>query len=111
VELTSIEVFARTNVIYIGIGAGGSELADLHTAMNSAALAFVEPYEYHPHITLAQDITPERVAETIALARLRWEEYQGPRAFRAERAVFVQNTIDNCWVDLAEYSLGAVAVR
>jgi 2'-5' RNA ligase len=111
VELTSIEVFQRTEVIYIGIGGGGSELADLHAAMNSGALAFAEPYEYHPHITLAQEIPHERVEELTALARRRWEEYEGPRTFRAERAVFVQNTVDNCWVDLAEYLLGAVAVR
>ena len=42
------------------------------------------------------------------LARRRWAEFRGPRTFRAERAVFVQNTHDNCWVDLAEYTLGSV---
>ena len=47
----------------------------------------------------------------VELARRRWAEYRGPRTFRAERAVFVQNTAGNCWVDLAEYSLGAVLVR
>jgi hypothetical protein len=31
--------------------------------------------------------------------------------FQAERTVFVQNTLDNCWRDLAESSLGAVVVR
>jgi len=111
VELTSIEVFERTEVIYIGIGAGATELCDLHGAMNSSALEFDEPYVYHPHITLAQEIPHDRVAELTELARRRWKEYDGARTFRAERAVFVQNTVDNCWVDLAEYSLGAVAVR
>ena len=111
VELTSIQVFQRTDVIYIEIGAGAGELCDLHTAMNTSRLAFAEPYEYHPHITLAQEIPHDGVAEMTALARRRWEEYTGPRVFRAERAVFVQNTVDSCWVDLAEYALGAVAVR
>jgi 2'-5' RNA ligase len=109
VELTSIQGFARTDVIYIEIGAGGQALYDLHDAMNRDRLAFDEPYEYHPHITLAQEIPHELVGQSVDLARRRWEEYQGSRTFRAERAVFVQNTVDNCWVDLAEYSLGAVA--
>lgn len=111
VELTSIQLFQRTEVIYIEIGAGASELCRLHTAMNSSALEFAEPYVYHPHITLAQEIPHDRVVELTELAHRRWAEYSGPRAFRAERAVFVQNTVDNCWVDLAEYSLGAIAVR
>jgi 2'-5' RNA ligase len=111
VELTSIQIFQRTEVIYIEIGAGAAELCDLHAAMNSSALEFAEPYVYHPHITLAQEIPHDRVGELTDLARRRWDAYQGSRTFRAERAVFVQNTVDNCWVDLAEYSLGAVAVR
>jgi 2'-5' RNA ligase len=111
VELTSIHIFERTEVIYISIGAGANELCDLHGAMNSGPLAFAEPYEYHPHITLAQEIDHERVVELTELARRRWAEYTGPRTFRADRAVFVQNTVDNCWVDLAEFSLGAVLVR
>lgn len=111
VELTSIQVFQRTDVIYIEIGAGAGQLYDLHAAMNQSALAFDEPFEYHPHITLAQEIPHERVLEMADLARRRWEEYPGSRVFRAERAVFVQNTGGNCWLDLAEYSLGTVAVR
>ncbi len=51
------------------------------------------------------------VSEVRDLAERRWREYQGPRVFRAERAAFVQNTVANCWLDLAEYSLGAVPVR
>jgi hypothetical protein len=45
------------------------------------------------------------------LAHRRWAEYEGSRSFRAERAVFVQNTMTDCWVDLAEYTLGAVSVE
>jgi 2'-5' RNA ligase len=110
VELTAIRIFERTKVVYIDVGAGASELYKLHSAMNRSALAFDEPFTYHPHITLAQEIPPDRVTELTDLARRRWEEYDGPRSFRAERAVFVQNTKSNCWLDLAEYSLGAVTV-
>jgi 2'-5' RNA ligase len=108
VELTSVEIFPVTDVIYLEVGAGGEQLHGLHAAMNAAALACDEPFTYHPHITLAQDITHESVEELHELARRRWAEFRGPRSFRAGQAVFVQNTHDHCWVDLAEYSLGAL---
>src|SRR4051794_12276752 len=45
VELTSIQIFERTEVIYIEIGSGASQLYSLHAAMNRSALAFDEPFE------------------------------------------------------------------
>jgi 2'-5' RNA ligase len=111
IELANIEVFPVTNVIYLELGAGAAELRQLHTAMNSRALAFHEPFSYHPHVTLAQELTSADVTSAHATACRRWQGYQGKRSFRAERAVFVQNTLHNLWVDLAEYGLGAVVVR
>ncbi len=111
VHLTDIQMFPVTSVIYIEVGGGASELYRMHAAMNQTDLAFDEPFAYHPHITLAQEIPNHGVSEVRDLAERRWREYQGPRVFRAERAAFVQNTVANCWLDLAEYSLGAVPVR
>jgi 2'-5' RNA ligase len=111
IELTSIEVFPVTNVIYLELGAGAAELRKLHGAMNTGALAFDEPFVYHPHVTLAQELMSADVAAAHATARRRWENYPGKRSFRAERAVFVQNSLHNVWLDLAEFGLGTVAVR
>jgi 2'-5' RNA ligase len=111
VELTSVEIFPMTQVIYLEVGAGASELRNMHDAMNTRTLEFTEPYPYQPHITLAQEIDPKEVAHLHELAVRRWQEFRGPRSFHAERAVFVQNPRDNIWVDLASYALGAVAVR
>ena len=111
IELTNIEVFPVTNVIYLELGAGAAELRRLHTAMNSRALEFHEPFPYHPHVTLAQELPASEVTAAHALARRRWQSYQGKRNFRAERAVFVQNTLQNCWIDLVEFGLGTVVVR
>ena len=61
----TIEVFPQTDVIYIEIGAGAAELYSLHFAMNSSALDFQEPFAYHPHITLAQELPHERVEAMI----------------------------------------------
>jgi 2'-5' RNA ligase len=111
VELTTIEVFPVTDVIYIEVGAGTAELRRMHAAMNQTDLGFDEPFVYHPHITLAQEIPHDRVGEVRALAQRRWDEFQGSKVFRADRATFVQNTLTNCWIDLDEYSLGTVALR
>jgi len=111
IELTEIGVFPVTDVVYLELGKGAAELRRLHTAMNRRNLEFPEPFPFHPHLTLAQEIGHDRVGAARETAARRWRDYKGPRSFRAERAVLVQNTLNDCWIDLAEYSLGAVAVR
>ncbi|HTS26601.1 MAG TPA: 2'-5' RNA ligase family protein [Bryobacteraceae bacterium] len=111
VELTELQVFPVTEVIYLEVGAGASDLRRMHAGMNASSLAFQEPFQYHPHITLAQEVPHENLTALHDLAHRRWAEYRGARSFTAERAVFVQNTITDHWVDLAEYSLGAVSVK
>ena len=111
VELTAIEIFPVTNVIYLEVGRGAAELRQVHKAMNSGALAFQEPFAYHPHITLAQEIPLDKVAETNDLAHRLWREYAGPRSFPAGEAAFVQNSLGNCWIDLAEFALGGTSVK
>ena len=106
ITLTEVGIFPVTNVIYIELGQGATEMYALHSAMNTDALRFDEPFEYHPHITLAQEIPAESVAEVHRRAREMWDSYRSAKTFRAERATFVQNTLGNCWIDLAEYSLG-----
>ncbi len=111
IELTGLQVFPVTEVIYLEVGGGTEDLRRMHAAMNAGALEFQEPFSYHPHITLAQEVPHDGVEAMHDLARRRWQEYSGQRSFRAERAVFVQNTQSDCWVDLAEYCLGRVVVR
>jgi hypothetical protein len=110
ITLSKIEVFPVTNVVYLELGSGAVRMHELHARMNAGALYFDEPFEYHPHITLAQEISAADVSAVTARARKLWSEFQGPRTFAAGRATFVQNTLDNGWIDLAEYSFGAVPV-
>jgi 2'-5' RNA ligase len=104
--LAGIGVFPITNVIYLELGRGADEMHSLHAAMNSDALHFDEPFEYHPHITLVQDVPSDQVEALRKRATEMWAAFDGPRVFRAERAAFVQNTMGSCWIDLAEYELG-----
>ena len=111
VELTGIEVFPVTNVIYLGVDGGAAELRQVHQAMNAGPLEFQEPFSYHPHITLAQELPGDKVAATSDLAHRLWRDYTGPRRFPADHAAFVQNSFGNCWIDLAEFPLAGRPVK
>jgi 2'-5' RNA ligase len=110
VKLGRVCMFPVTNVIYLELALGGQEMFRIHDAMNSGALEFHEPFAYHPHITLAQEIPPADVAAVHLRAQELWAAYTGPRSFQADRASFVQNTMGNCWIDLGHYALGKVPV-
>ena len=100
-----------TNVIYLGVDGGAAELRQVHQAMNAGPLEFQEPFSYHPHITLAQELPGDKVAATSDLAHRLWRDYTGPRRFPADHAAFVQNSFGNCWIDLAEFPLAGRPVK
>jgi 2'-5' RNA ligase len=106
IEAGRIETFDQTNVIYIGIERGASELRAMHNMLNTGALAAPERFSYHPHLTIAQDFDPADMDRFKALAEERWAGWRGPRTFHAETVTFVQNTVDSCWRDLAAFALG-----
>ena len=106
VYLTDVEVFPVSDVIYINLGVGREELRRMHDALSVGALQSREQFEYHPHVTLAQDLKSDELDELVAVARTRWAEFSGLKCFRVEKAVFVQNTRRNEWFDLGERLLG-----
>jgi 2'-5' RNA ligase len=100
-ELGQIEIFPNTDVIYLSVSAGHAELERMHRALNSGRLAFQEPFPYHPHVTLAQELEPGRVSAAVDLAERQWREFSHPRGFTVNRLTFVQNTLENRWADLS----------
>jgi 2'-5' RNA ligase len=110
IELGRIQKFDVTDVIYISVEAGAEQLRHMHRSLNRGALAFEEPFAYHPHVTLAQEIQTGQVETLAALAAHRWLEFRGPRRFRAENTVFVRNTRGNLWVDLTSGPLSTSPV-
>jgi 2'-5' RNA ligase len=105
-----VEMFPSTDVIYINIKQGEGELREVNQALNRGPLSFQDPFPYHPHITLAQDLPPDRVRPLYELACERWAAFPHSRRIRAERACFVQSTVVCTWVDLAEFKLSGVPV-
>ena len=106
VDMTGVEVFPVSDVIYVNIGAGSEKLSEMHVAMNTDELRFQEAFSYHPHITLAQNLLPDQVDELARVARARWAECAYPKTFHVDKAVFVQNNRNNEWIDLGECRLG-----
>lgn len=106
VELTDIQVFPVSDVIYVNISVGHHQLQQMHAALNVNGLRFGEFFPYNPHITLAQNLHSDEVDELARVARMRWSEYTLPKKFWVGKALFVQNTSRNQWVDLGESALG-----
>lgn len=104
-ELTEVKVFDQTSVIYIGVGDGQAQFKSLHDQLNQRALHLDEPYIYHPHVTLAQDLDPAEVPHLIDVARQEWDGFRGKARFEVEALTFVQNTQSNRWVDLKQIPL------
>ncbi len=97
--------FAGSEAVYLSIGTGSQELETLHARLNQGHFEFDEPWSYHPHVTLAQDLDAAKVNAAQDLAMRRWREFPGPRGFRLDRLTFVQNIGENRWRDLASCDL------
>jgi 2'-5' RNA ligase len=110
-ELSQVEIFKTSSVVYIGVGTGRNELVDMHSALNKDSLSFDEPHQYHPHVTLAQDLRPDQVVGMCEKARKLWSSYKGPAKFGVEALTFVQNTESCHWIDLETFDLAIYAER
>jgi len=110
IELGDVEIFPVSQAIYLSLARGADAIERLHHRLNAGQLEFAEPFTFHPHVTLAQEVKPERLDEVVAHARKVWQEWNGARRFLAERLVFVQNGVSenglSQWIDLAKCDLG-----
>jgi 2'-5' RNA ligase len=111
VKLGNVELFEATEVIYIEVARGEGELVDMHRELNRGAVQFTEPFEFHPHITLAQNLPHDRVQEILLLARQLWSEWNGMVTFPVEELAFVQNTLESVWIDLLHLRLSHEPAR
>ncbi|MEQ1947083.1 MAG: 2'-5' RNA ligase family protein [Bryobacteraceae bacterium] len=111
VELGGVEVFRQSQVIYLSVKAGHQALEEMHHALNGGPVAFTEPFPYHPHITLAQELLVEAVPAATETAKRLLSECAVPRSFVLDKLTFVQNTLDNRWMDLAAAELTAQRIR
>jgi hypothetical protein len=108
VELGEVAVFEQTKVIYLELVRGQENLEQIHGILNQNSLFFKEPYDYHPHVTLAQGPSVfEDPGNKVQLARDRWAQFKLPRTFVVDTVMFVQNGGCQGWLDLNELGVGA----
>jgi 2'-5' RNA ligase len=107
-SLGEVEIFPETDVIYLGVRAGWQEMLHAHGLLSEGMLHFKEPYPFHPHVTLAQNIAPENVAETLAQARSGWSEWWAERSFAVDELAFVRNVDPNTWELLSAHPLNSI---
>ena len=110
VRIGKVAVFPMTSVVYLELESGQLEIERLHRELATQALDFNEPYPFHPHVTLAQNFDLGTVGERVEEAQAQWASYRGPREFLLDRVVFVQNTGNNCWIDLRAFALQGLPV-
>lgn len=104
-QITSIDIFNVTSVIYANIGLGRERLLELHKKLNVGALHYDERFAFHPHVTLAIDTEHEDIGELADEARKRWSEYTHSRCFLVETFNFVHNVAAKDWEEIAVYDL------
>jgi 2'-5' RNA ligase len=106
VELGEVRVFPVSEAVHLAIGAGWAEAKRIHEILHQGDLCCNELYDYHPHVTIAHDLNPANVAAAAELSKRRWQEYTGRRDFVVDHVTLVQNTVENNWTNLGEFSLG-----
>ena len=98
-DLTTVEIFPVSNVIYLAVGQGSRDMERMHAAENQGHLAFEEPFPYHPHVTLAQELSVKESHEAARFAADRWRTFEHSRSVVVDHLTFVQNTLGNRWQD------------
>lgn len=106
IRLNEVEIFTTSTVVHLALSKGFAHMQRLHGALNTGPAHFQEPFPFHPHVTLAQQITEEQLPAVFHLARYRWAEFAEARSFMVDKATFVQCTVFNSWIDLEEEELG-----
>jgi hypothetical protein len=117
VSLGDVETFIPvTPTVYIRVDGAAGRMSELHSKLNTEALAFQEEWPYIPHLTIVKmKMGAEQSAQSaFQLARKRWSDYQGSRRIMLERLTFVREDVrpdaPGCWVDLAPVQLGRTLV-
>jgi 2'-5' RNA ligase superfamily len=107
VTLGDVETFLPvTPTVYIRVQGGAARMSELHSKLNTEALAFKEEWPYIPHLTIVKMSAEEPARKAFQMARERWAQYSGSQRILLERLTFVREDVENRWVDLAPIPLG-----
>jgi hypothetical protein len=107
VTLGDVETFVPvTPTVYIRVQGGAGHMSELHSKLNTEALAFEEEWPYIPHLTIVKMSGEQAARKAFQIARERWAHNSDSRRIVLERLTFVREDLENHWVDLAPVPLG-----
>jgi 2'-5' RNA ligase len=110
-EISATHTFLPHNgVVYLSVGRGADSMRCLHETLNQGELAQHEPWNYVPHVTIAQDLDERQTQEIARTVDRRLQEYRGTRTVLVESLTFVKLGEDGAWMDVAEVQLGRAQV-
>lgn len=115
VELDGVSTFWPVNgVVYLSVGRGCAELEALHGLLNENGMRAYEPYNYVPHVTIAQSLDEISTQGAMTEAMTGWAALLRPVRFVVDSLVLVgQVSIPGSgekWVDIAPIPLGSLAM-
>ena len=113
VELSHARFFPETNLIYLEIAEGDSDLRDLHNALNTGFLKYNEEFEFQPHLTLGRAIPDAGPAVVKSRITEAWRS-ASCRRFTLDEVVLVWLTSSGAggeWRREWSYSLSEKAVE
>lgn len=87
VELSRVRRFPETNFLYLDITEGSGSIHELHQALNTGELAYLERFEFRPHLTLAGPFRDDEIDQMGERAEAAWQASCCSRRIRIEELV------------------------
>jgi len=89
VELSGIQVFPGSNVLYLELSEGSDTLSRLHAELNAGDFAHEELFQFHPHVTVGGPVPQEEMAVITRKAAEVWESNLRSCRFKIQEIAFV----------------------
>jgi 2'-5' RNA ligase len=112
VTLGDVETFVPvTPTVFIRVAHSAYRLHELHTRLNTQALAAQEEWPYMPHLTIVKLSSEELAQQAYIFSRDRWAQFAGSRHVPVSELTFVRERDQHGWVDLAGVPLGRSLIQ
>jgi 2'-5' RNA ligase len=106
VEMGDVETFLPTTpTVFIQVKRAAYRMRELHDRLGDRALCCPEDWPYIPHLTIVKTELDEQARAAAAIARERWQRFEGKRQVRVDELVFVREA-NGLWQDVAPLPLG-----
>ena len=87
VRLGRVQAFPSTNVLYLDLIEGNTEVHRLHDALSSGGLAQDEEFDFRPHLTLSGCVADHELTRALTEASKIWADVPVPKIFTLREVV------------------------